>query len=499
MAPWSCPTFGQWSVAKRAGSEAEPHRLESETAVPLIRDKTGGPYRFSEPADLHRPATPETEYYLLQSTGAQRMLVPRPQLFSSDATIYGGSPLLFADMYSLAGGVAYFPRPESSHPMPANTVLRVTGRRKVRLEIPPQPGLANGQFAVVLPERTLAHGSTLRVRSRFHPGAIIEYKVDSSAHPPWSCRVGPVAFVGDFDLLEDLMQVSGAIVSSATEAPRVADQQIAFGGVLAPVQAIINLLTLFGLPMPFDVALTNQKYAFKTVLNLSFPIGKIVQQLVDAAIKAGPGLMIEIELKAGFGKEGDTPGDAYFVGAASPRFDVPLTQTGQWHFFLEVTSKVQTRILTLGIAHFFMGGGSKIKIAGKTSDSKTEVTIYWSAIGTLDVHIPPIVQIKGSRIMSFVSRFQIGDNKVDLGVSEERELEFEMLEGFCATKMTIEILLITERHDDHIGLKGQATVGIDVTYCWVASKSFEVEFDVDEKIMAAYFIATTILPMARAF
>jgi hypothetical protein len=68
-------------------------------------------------------------------------------LFEGDTTIYGGTPLLFADTYWLAGGVALFPRPDLCHPMPDKTVVRVIGRRKAKLEIP-QPGLGPSEFRI---------------------------------------------------------------------------------------------------------------------------------------------------------------------------------------------------------------------------------------------------------------------------------------------------------------------------------------------------------------
>ncbi|UVF22239.1 hypothetical protein HPT29_026515 (plasmid) [Microvirga terrae] len=481
------PNVGQWSVAYRGAGENEPHHLAPGRAVPLIRDRIGGPYRFSEPSDLHQPANPETEYYLLQSTGAQRMLVPRPHVLPNDTTVYGGSTFLFADMYSLAGGVAYFPRSDLCHTMPANTMLRLTGRRKVRLEIPPQPGLSPGQFPISLPERTLSKASALQVRSRFRPGAVVEYKIDSDLKPDWSCRVGPVGILGDFDLLPELMQVVGTIVSSSNEAPQLAEPQMEFGGVLSPVQFVIDLLTTFGLPFPFGVSLTNNTFAFKSGADFSFPLGKIVDELVDAAIKAGPGLMVEVELKTGFGKEADKPGAAY---------DGALSDSGTWHFYLELASKVQQRILPP--FPVFLGGGSKIQIAGK-SEGETEVSIYWSAIGTIEAELPLFIKIAGSRSLSIVSRFSIGVNKIGLGVSEEREVEGELLEGLAAVKLSFEMLLIAERHNDDFGLKGSTTLAFDVTYGWIFNKTFEVEFEVDEKLAAAFFIATTVLPMARGF
>lgn len=107
------PHAGQWSFTYRGPSEPEPHRLEPNRPIPLIRaDPVGAvssPYRFADPRELHRPANPDSEYGLLFSADAQRMLIAQPQLRAGDATIHAGAPLLFADMYALGGTTALFP------------------------------------------------------------------------------------------------------------------------------------------------------------------------------------------------------------------------------------------------------------------------------------------------------------------------------------------------------------------------------------------------------
>ena len=169
------PGAGQWTVAYLGPSEPEPHRLEPNRPIPLDPRQSGR--RRGSPVSLCRSAASCIErpirtpmYGLLFSAGAQRMLVPQPQVRWGDATIHGGSALLFADMYTLGGGVALFPRPDLCHPLPAGSALRITGRRKVRLDIPAQPGLVAGRVQGRGPlERTLSQSAALRVRSRFPP------------------------------------------------------------------------------------------------------------------------------------------------------------------------------------------------------------------------------------------------------------------------------------------------------------------------------------------
>jgi len=413
--------------------------------------------------------------------------VPRPRVMEGDQTIYGGTPLLFADTYSLAGGVSMFPLQDLCHRMPDNTLVRVTGRRKARLEIPQQPGLGPNQFRITMPDRTLSTTSALRIRTRYLAGSTIEYLVDSNATPNWTCSVGPVGIRGDFDSLEDLVQVVGTVKSAADAKPEVVDPKVEFGGALSPVQAVIDLLTAFGLALPYNMDLTNFEFGFKSGMKFTFPLGDPATELVAHALKAGPGLMLEVEILSGFGKESKNPGQVY---------DGAISDNGVWHFYVEISSKVQSKII-----HpfpVFLGGGSKVKISGK-SEGKTEVSIYWCVIGTVEPEVPKILKISGSRTFSIVSRFMIGEKKVGLGTSQELELEGSLVEGLAAVKFSCEMLLLMELVAGEFGLAGEATVAIDLQFAWVFNKTFEVKIEMDEKMAAAAFIATTVLPMTGRF
>jgi hypothetical protein len=43
--------------------------------------------------------------------------------------------------------------------------------------------------------------------------------------------------------------------------------------------------------------------------------------------------------------------------------------------------------------------------------------------------------------------------------------------------------------------QGEATLAIDVTLAWAFTKTFEVEFTMDEKLAIAAFVAATVLPL----
>lgn len=488
------PGAGQWTVAYRGPSEAEPHRLEADRPIPLIRANPAGgvipPYRFADPRELHSPANPDSEYGLLHSTGAQRMFVPQPQVRWSDPTLYGGSMFLFADMYTLAGVVALFPRPDQCHPLPAGSALRITGRRKARLDIPIQAELGLGEFKVGPLERTLSQSAALRVRSRFRAGSTIKLVIDSDQRPDWACTFGPVSVISDIEDLEEMMQVVGHMSSSAEAAPELRDAHMIFGGPLAPVQTIIDFLTDFGLPFPFFVSLTNTTYGFKSGAKYTYPFPGIAE-LVDKGIKHGPGAMLQLELSAGFGKEGESAGEA--VDGAFPEAVKQSTlSSGGWHSYVECSAKVLAKAFTFGeVLTIYLGGALKFEFAGQ-SDGKAEVTFFWGVSGAVEVEVG-ILKVGGGRTYSIVFRRMIGEIKVGLGFGSEWEVEGSLLAGLAAVKLSFELLALVEKTTDY-HFVGEATLAIDVTLGWVFSKTFEVEFDMNETLAAAAFVAKAALP-----
>lgn len=480
---------GQWTFAYRGPGEVAPHRLAPDRALPLVRPNPAGgtlrPYRFADASELHRVAQPHSEYSLLHSTGAQRLLLPQPQVRAGEPLIHAGSAPLLADMYALAGEVAFFPRADRCHPLPAGSALRITGRRKARLEIPPQPGLAAGEFKVTMAERVLAQSSGLRVRSHFHPGATIQLVIDSDAAPNWSCRYGPVSSTGDVQGLDGLMQVIGTMASDATSPPALKDPQLAFGGVLAPVQAVVDFLTMFGLPLPFNVDITNPSYTFKTGVKYSFPdywpFGAI-----DHALKHGLGVMLEIELKASFGKESHTFGTAAsaehpIVGGLTP-----------WTFTFEYETKLLTKCLNP--LPVFLGGTGKFEIEGRTDGHESKVLFQAGFAGAVEADLH-VVEVQGSRSYTLVSRVERegSEVKVGIGVSTEWEVEGEFLDGLAAVALSFEMLVILERGDE-FHCQGEAMLAIDVTLAWALSKTFEVKFTMNEQLALAAFAVASVLP-----
>lgn len=484
------PATGQWTFAFRGSSDPAPRALDGGRGIPLIRANPAGPavppYRFAEPAELYHPVNPGSEYGLLHATGGQRLYAPQPFVRRNEPIIRSGATLLFADTYALAGIVTLFPRPDLCHVLPAGSLLRITGTRKLRLEIPPQPGLAAGEFPVTILERTLSSASSLVVRSRFRSGATIRLSIDSDLGPDWSCSFGPVGVIGDVDGLPELIQVAGMMGSSAVAPQKLENPQVTFGGVLAPLQALIDFLTAFGLPVPLSVAITNAKFSVKTSALYDFP--KILGKEEAEAINQGLGFMLEVELELGLGNFDDNVVDAGFGAlGATPG-------NGGWMMFLKISTKIMGKVLDP--LPVFLGGASKFEIES-SSNGASKVSYGFGLAGVVDIDAK-VISLTGSRTYLTVLQREFdpsGAPKVGVGVSSEWEVESEMAEGLAGVKLSFELLILVEKTDDYHA-RGQGTLAIDLTAAYVLHKSFEVEFDVDERIAAAAFVAATVLPLA---
>jgi hypothetical protein len=391
-------------------------------------------------------------------------------------------------MYTLAGIVALFPRPDQCHRLPAGSALRITGRGKARLEIPAQLGLSAGEFKVGPLERTLSQSAALRVRSRFRPDSTIKLVIDSDQRPDWSCTFGPVAVISDIEDLEEMMQVVGHLSSSTEGAPELRDAHMIFGGPLAPVQTIINFLTDFGLPFPFFVSVTNSTYSFKTGTKYTFPPPGLDALFLDDAIKAGLGVMLRLELAVGLGTETESPEE---LQRRSEQHPLTRSRT-DWGSYLEFSSKMFVEVFTLGIVSAFMGGAFQLKFKGK-SDGTSEVTLFYGVGGVVEVDLK-ILSISGERTYSIVGRRK--GKQVELGFASGYEVEGNLLFGLAVVKLSFELLLLVEVTPDY-HFAGAATLAIDVTLGWVFNKTYEVEFEMSETVAAAAFVATTVLPVIR--
>jgi hypothetical protein len=279
------------------------------------------------------------------------------------------------------------------------------------------------------------------------------------------------------------------VTSSADAAPELRDPQMVFGGPMKPAQAIIDFLSAFGLPFPLSVSLTNTEFGFRSGAKYVFP--KYGFQALEHAIKNGLGVMAELELITSFGKA-TTSFEEAFKAAGDTKFAfVPTTMRG-WHFALEFEAKILVRSITLAeIAKLFLGGAAKLEI-GANAEGHTSIKYALGVSGAVEVDVG-VATLKGMRTHSAVAKRLVGVREVGIGVSTEWQVEAEFLKGAAEVGVSFELAALVERTTD-FHLKGEATLALDVTLGFLLHKTFEIEFEADERLAAAVFVAAMVLP-----
>ena len=495
---------GEWTFLHRSTPGAGFDRLGVHHPIPLIRANADGmgiqPYRFADAGALHHPTNPDNEYAVLQATGAQRMLIPQPQLRWGDAALHGGSALLFADMYTLSSAGALFPSPDRCHPLPAGSTVRITGRGKVRLDIPQQPNLRVGEFRVGPLECKLSESAALRVRSRFQQDATIALSIDSQQQPDWSCSYGPVTLISDMDDLDEIVSTVGVVESSAYAAPRQKDPQLVFGGPLKPVQSIIQLLTMFGVPFAFDLSLTNtpNTYSFKSGWKYCFPkYCPFVSHIVEETLENGLGMSVELELRGRWGREGKVAKEIEKEFAEHALISTKGIPKGpdadKWHFSVECESKVLLTLASLArLVDLKAGGGSELEIGGEEGGG-TKITYAAIYAGAIELEIPYLLSLSGTRTMTLGFEHKFGDKQVALRCGIGMEVELEFFSGLAGAAVCFELIGVIEPAEDY-RVKAEGTVAVDLTVAFALSKTYEVEFSIEEHVKAEHFDPGRILP-----
>lgn len=481
------PQTGQWSFTYRLSSETEPHGLDPNAAIPLIRQNPVGAiaqaYLFADPVDLFQPATPAAEYGIVQSSDTQRLLVRTPKIETGQTTITSVNLLLLADVYALAGGVALFPRADLCTPLPANCSLQVPAAAQLRLVIPPQSGVPANSFTVGSPvERIVTNvNSSLKVHVVYADETakktVVTWKIDSAATPDWSFLMGPVSVLGDLGSFAGLMRVVGALSAASGSAPQLDTPRLLFGGALSAVQDIINILTAIGIPIALSFALTSSTRKIQSGAILAIPPVKPKPGggIEEGHIDIGAG-KLKGELKVGFGNSAG-PGDTLFASMEN------------WRLYFELSGDLQVAIIP---DLLFAGGAFKFQIEGHANDP-TEVTIMAGVIISVGGDlITDVLKAEGSVRYSYALQFK--GPQIGFGIDLEIKISASVLEGLVEVEVSAEAMALATRvSSDTVQIAAQVSLGFEVTLGWVFNESFEVQAAYEKDISMPLFAAASLL------
>jgi hypothetical protein len=481
------PQAGQWSLTYRLASETEPHGLDPNAAIPLIRQNAVGgvaqAYRFADPADLFQPLSPSAEYGIIQSSDTQRLLVRLPKVEPGQTAITSVAPFLLADVYALAGGVALFPREDLCIAMPGNCSLQAPAPAQLRLTIPPQSGVPSDSFIVGAPaERIVTHvNSSLTVHAVYADEkaakTVVTWKIDSTANPDWSFSMGPVSVLGDLGSFPGLMRVVGTLSTQSGSVPKLVDPRLVFGGAMAPVQDIINILTAVGIPIALSFALTSstRKIQSGAILKIPPPVPKPGGGVDEGHIDIGGG-KLKGELKTGFGNSAG-PGDTLFASLEN------------WRLYFELSGDLQVAIIPKLL---YAGGAFKFQIEGRANEP-TEITIEAGVIVSVGGDlITDVISAEGSVRYSYVLQFK--GPQIGFGIDLELKISASVLEGLAEVEVSAEAMALATRvGGDTVHILAQVTLGFEVTLGWVFDESFEVQAEYEKDLSMPLFAAASLL------
>jgi hypothetical protein len=300
-----------------------PQAVHPHLGVPLIREgrasadaaTNASPFRFADPADLLRPASPEADYGLLWSTGTQRVLFRRPKIEKGSRQITSDETPLLADVFALSQAVGLFPPPLACLQIPfaSSYALDVQGEGRLRLTLPsatfPAATLSGK------PERELVASPTSRMYTD-ETDTRITVSIDPSAPVPWSYEQTGIAIVKDADGFSRLLTTRGSIRASAAQPPTFTLEPFEFGPALDPAKPFVPFLRhgcvspkpgggcdypsppldqLYGEAEPSKVKFGG-KFEGGIPLDVPFFFGKIKEAVVEVFVC--PGIFEEFEITA---------------------------------------------------------------------------------------------------------------------------------------------------------------------------------------------------------
>jgi len=403
-----------------------------------------------------------------------------PKIEPAQTAITSLAPFLLADVYALAGGVALFPRVDLCIPLPNDCSLQVPAPAQLRLVIPPQAGAPPDSFIVgTPPERILTHvNSSLTVHAVYADETaaktVVTWKIDSTAVPDWSFSMGPVSVLGDLGSFPGLMRVVGTLATQSGSAPQLLTPRLVFGGAMAPVQGIINILTEIGLPVLLSFALTDatRKIQSGAVLKIPPPVPKPGGGVDEGHIDIGGG-KLKGELKTGFGNAAG-PGDTLFAALEN------------WRLYFELSGDLQVDILPKLLS---AGGAFKFQIEGR-ANQPTEITLMAGVIVSVgpDLHTD-IVKAEGSVRYSYALQFK--GSQIGFGIDLEIKVEASVMEGLAEVEVSAEAMALATRviNSDTVHVAAQVSLGFELTLGWVFNVSFQVEAEYEKDLSMPLFVA----------
>lgn len=456
VGPYGHPALkaaGQWSVTRLNNGTGAVDGVDPARGIPLIR-AGGGPYRWADPADLFQN-NPATDYAFLFSSGAQRILFPRPQIENGAAKITSLVRPLLADPYSLIKAAGLFPPPNKAIPFKdANWGLESVGGL---LRLSPSP------FTVTVAPPAAASFNLLKtaqwaadVRYSDKAGKATEFVIDSAAE--WAIKSSGIRQTLTFPVIGEVMTIVHEIAAPSVGADTFPNPQVLFAGALEDVADVLAMLRQWApnLPAPLTVDASFSGSTFRLSAVADFNIEDSDGNAIDCGmgklkgnLKVGAELSVEI-----------------------------FKRTTNGAVFFEITGTWQQLIFPL----IYGGGLIRFKLRADNSGQTTlelDACVVGSIGGDL---IPGLISIEATVKYGYF----LFTNPIAPGFMAGIEGRAKLLSGLVGFKFGVEgrigVTRIKEGLDptDLCHLKGEILVAGTVTLAWMLEerRSFRTHFDV---------------------
>jgi hypothetical protein len=255
---YGMPQFagGPWSIAHLAHGtlEGEVSPVDPHRGVPLIRENGGLAFRFADAVDL-KAGNPGSDYALLYSGPAHRVLFPRPVVKPGQAAVLGSVPGLLADPYTMLGSTGIFPAASSAMPFSeAAYELDVTANglktsKVMVVNAPAKRGLADtAAWALRADYPKPASGG---VSVNIDPGKVVNVADDST----WPVRMKQISTVLNVPPFGDLFTVNNDVPDLGPLHPHLPNPTVILGEMFEDFNKIASALQNIGLPAGLDFSL----------------------------------------------------------------------------------------------------------------------------------------------------------------------------------------------------------------------------------------------------
>lgn len=443
------PEDGAWSVVRRPAESEEYAPVDRVAGTPLIRQGSAWVpgsavpwYRFADPSDLLREASPQAEFAIMQSSDGHQFLLPRPRIQSGTTAIATTERALLADAYARSTAAGIFPKATACFRSPAPLTLGITPQGRYKLG--PSPTAAFNNIATA--EREIVDADALAIRTRY--AGPIRFMLDPDDPEVWKVEIDQITTSMDLGPFDDLMGVAHDFRVSNGSAPRLINPTPQYAPFLAPVVEIVKFLTdLLGIDDSFDVAAIQSSFKFQATAK--YPIKGPNDGYFDFGA-----MKIKGELQAGFG----------------------WSEKDRWFGFV----KIDLGMKVPALPPIFADGKTSIKLKG-TELTGQEVTIrlIWGV--ALEAKLGPLGV---SAEFNFGIEVIVAESGAwQIGLLVQIVGKAEILIVMVAVK--IELLAAIGRlppPTEKVEAIGKAKFAAEVSICWFLTISVEYSIEYREQL-----------------